>query len=200
MRKESIRFKVLVLACLVFVVIFCFGYERTIAKPKAIETLNIGVVSIRRIFEDCKRNAGYRQQMSAEQEKMMAELEKLAKEIEAQQAGLKTLKADSEDYLVRTKDLIQKRAGLEAQQEFFKRQIEMKDQRWTERLYKDILDKTGEVAEQKGLALVVESSSPEMPSLSVNELMLTVRTHKVLFDDGCVDITEEVMSLVDAVK
>lgn len=50
---------------------------------------NVGVVSIRKIFADCKRNAKYRDQVIAEQGRIAAELDRLSREIEAQNQGLK---------------------------------------------------------------------------------------------------------------
>lgn len=194
------KFKVFALGCLIAAVVLFFAHQSGVAKPRTGDAGRIGVVDIKRIFQDCKRHAKYREQAMAEQEKIMAELEKLSREIDAGEAGLRTLKPESSDYFERAKDLLQKRASLQAQQEIYKRQIELKDQRWTERLYGDIITKTGEVAGKKGLDMVVDNSKPELPAMGVNELMLAIRTHKIIYDNGCLDITDEVMALVDAEK
>jgi len=96
------------------------------------------------------------------------------------------------------KELLEKQAKFEAQQQFYKQQIELKDKRWTEQLYKDILRETCEVAKQKGLDLVLERDEPELPALSAFDLMTIIRTHKLLYSGGCLDITEEVMGRIDA--
>jgi Skp family chaperone for outer membrane proteins len=157
-----------------------------------------GVVSVRRIFQECKRNVTYREQAMAEQETLIAELDKLQKEVELGQAGLKTLKAGTAEYLNLMKETLEKQANLQAKQEFAKQQLAAKDQRWTEELYKDILAMTGEVAAAKGLDFVMESDDIELPAASANDLMLTIRTHKLLYCGGCLDITAEVMAKVDA--
>jgi Skp family chaperone for outer membrane proteins len=158
----------------------------------------IGVVSILRIFQDCKKNADYREEATKEQDDIMAGLEKLSKEIDAEKAGLKTLKAGSSDYLDLMKGVLEKQARLQAEQEFYKQQMAMKDQQWTEELYKDILQETIAVAKQKGLGLVLEKDEPILPAVSGNELMLTIRTHKLLYSGGCLDITSEVIARLDA--
>ena len=61
--------------------------------------LKIGVVSVRKIFQDCKRNARYKQDITAERDKMEAELDTLSKQIEISKNGLKMLKPGSADYL-----------------------------------------------------------------------------------------------------
>ena len=192
-----------VLGCLIGAVVLPlgFGYKDSQAGSKADKpSSKIGVVSIRRIFQDCRRNAGYRQEAFAEQSRVIAELERLSKEIETGKAGLKTLKAGSNDHLTLMKEVLEKQAGLQAQQEFHKQQMVLRDQRWTEELYKDILRETGKVAEQKGLDLVFGTDEVELPAPSANELMLTIKTHKLLYSGGCLDITDEVMALLDAEK
>jgi Skp family chaperone for outer membrane proteins len=69
------------------------------------------------------------------------------------------------------------------------------------KIYTDILRIVNEVAQQKGLDLVLEKNEPELlDSTPANELMLTIRTHKVLYSGGCVDITDEVIARLDAGK
>ena len=160
----------------------------------------VGVVSIRKIFRDCKKSARYRQESTAERQRVDAELTKLDNEIKAQKAGLKTLKIGSENYMAQVKEILEKQAILQAQQEFRKQQITLKEQRITETIYGDILRITSEVAKQKGLDLVFEKSEPELPALSPTELELSMGMHKLLYSNGCVDITDEVMTRLDLEK
>ena len=192
------KIRTMFLSCLLGAVVLSFAYEYSWAESKADKPrLKIGVVSIRKIFQDCKRNAKYRQEAEARQNKVFTELAKLRAELKAQEAGLRTLKTGSSEYLVLVKEVLEKRASLQAKQEFYKQQIELKDQQWTEELYKEILRATGEVAEQRGLDLVFEKDEIELPASSAQELMLTIRTHKLLYSGGCLDITDEVMARVD---
>ena len=160
--------------------------------------LKIGVVSVRKIFQDCKRNTKYRQEMTAERDKIEAELESLSKDIDAGKSKLKMLKQGSADYLSGTKDVIEKTASLQAKQEYFKRQMDMREQTVVEQLFKDVIKATGEVAKEKGFDLVLEKSEPDLPAANTNELTLTISTHKVLYSSGCEDITDAVMAKVDA--
>lgn len=191
--------KAVILSFLVGMIVLSFTYKYGRAESAASKaSYKIGVVSVRKIFEGCKRNAKYRREAATEQDKIVAELDKLRADIEAEEAGLKTLKEGSSDYLAQFKEILQKRASFQAQQEFHKQQIGLKDQRWTEQLYGAILKHTGQVAKQKGLDIVFEEDTPELPTSSAEELMMLVRTHKVLYSDGCLDITEEVIAQLDA--
>ena len=195
------KIRTMVLSSLVGVIILAMCYEASAAKSKSKKAgLKIGVVSIRKIFRDCKKTAKYREETLAERNKIEAELEKLAREIEADRAGLKTLKTGSSDYLELVKQTLTKQAGLQAQQKFYEQQIALKEQKIFEEIYKDILLETGKAAKQKGLDLVFEKSEPELPAPTANELTLTISTHKLLYSGGCLDITDEVMARVDASK
>ena len=158
----------------------------------------IGVVSIRKIFRDCKRTIQYRQEVRDELQRTEAEENKLNDEIQAQKAGLRTLKIGSESYMAQVKEILEKQASLQAKQEFNKQQRALKEQRITEKIYGDILRITGEVAKEKGLELVFEASEPQLPALSPTELELSMGTHKLLYGGGCSDITDEVISRLDS--
>ncbi len=194
------KIKTIVLACLAVIVALSMagGYSRAGSKRTPKSAVEIGVVSVLKVFQNYKGNEKYRQSAIAERVRAEAELEKLSKEIEAEEAGLRTLKAGSDDYLALVKQILTKRAGLQAQQEFYKQQEALKEQQWTEKVYKDVLRITAEVAKKKGLDIVLEKDEPEFPMLNYTELMTVISTHKVLYSGGCVDISDEVMARLDA--
>jgi Skp family chaperone for outer membrane proteins len=192
------KFKTSLLVLLIGVfLVLSAGYEHGFAQPGGSGSGKIGVISVRQIFEQSKKNADYREQTGKEQQAIVADLEQLQAEIESSKARLNTLKPGSEDYLNAMKELMEKQAMLEAQKQYQEQRMGLKDQRWTEDLYKQILAVTQQVAAEKGLDLVLEQGRVEFPSASPNELMLTIRTHKLLYSEGCVDITDEVMARMD---
>jgi len=200
-----------VLGCLIGVVVLAMGYGRpqtpfiafgnpeySQAQPKE-DTLSakIGVVSIRRVFGGCRRSARYNAEVLAEQSRTTAELQRLSKEVEAGKAGLNALKRGSSDYLAQLKEVLDKQSNHDAEQEYRMQFKALKYQRWVEDFYVDILRATGVIAKQKGLDLVVEKDEVEFPALSIDSAMLAIRTHKVLYSGGCLDITDEVIALLD---
>ncbi len=195
------KIKTIILSCLLSAIILAFAYDYSRAESKVDKPApKIGVVSVQKILQHCKRSAKYREEAIAEQNKVIAESDKLKAEIEADKAGLKTLKVGTSDYMARVKEIFEKQASLQAAQEFRKQQISLKDQQWIEGLYKAILQQTSEVAKQKGLEMVFEKSEPEFPAQSANELMRAIDTNKLLYSGGCLDITDEVMARVDEEK
>ena len=160
----------------------------------------IGIVSIRNVFRDCKVNASYRDKELAEQAKKNAELDVIEKEIAAQEAGLKALRPGTSDYMKQYEDLLNKQARFEAAKQFVSQQRVLKDRRWTEDLYKEALRITKELAKQKGLTVVLEADEPNFPMPSADELMMALQTHKVLYSDGCVDLTAEVVTEMNKIE
>jgi Skp family chaperone for outer membrane proteins len=193
------KIKMLIISCVAVLLALCFTNSMA-EQTAAANGTKIGVVSVRLIFQDCKRNAAYRDQAKAEEDKVVAELKKLSKELEAAKAGLDTLKQGSSEHLALVKDILQKQASYQAQEEFEKKQFAMQDQRWTEQLYMDILETVQEIAKNKGLDLVLEKDKPDFPSASANDLMMGIRTHKVLYSEGCLDITSDVLAGIDSKK
>lgn len=161
-------------------------------KPK------IGVVSVEKIFQDCKRSVKYREEAIAERDRVNAELGKLKAEIDAEKEGLKTLKAGSSDYMSLMKEVLTKQANLQVQQTFYEQQMALKEQKVVEGLYKDILRETSEVAKQKDLDLVFERSEPKLSSPSAKELTATISTHKLVYSGELLDISDEVMARLDS--
>jgi len=208
--------KTMFLGCLAGVVILAMGYPdggnrdsqtqlasakaEAVAGPKANElALNIGVVSIGRALRNCKATVKYRERVIAENGEMDIGEERLSKEIQALAAGLKALKPSSSDYLARYRELLQKQGELKALQEFNPRRRMLREMQWTQDLYKEILRITKELAKEKGLGLVLGADEPTFPIQRYDELMMTLSTHKVLYSNGCVDLTNEVVARLDKV-
>ena len=191
------KIKMIVLGCFFCAVILLFGHDYTSAQQGE-QALKIGIVSVERVLRDCKATGRYREQMTADNAKVAAEEDKLSKEIQALRTGLQigTLKIGSSDYLAQHWDLAQKEAELEARKEFNPQQQALKQQIWTQELYQKVLQATKELAEEKGLNLVLEKSEPEFPIQ--RDLGMIIGTYKVLYSGGCLDITNDVIARLDA--
>jgi Skp family chaperone for outer membrane proteins len=173
-----------------------FQYSQ--AAPEAAPPASkIGVVSIRTVFNTSKRHAQYRSQVLQAQSRARAQLDDMAKDIDAEDAGLKALKEGTADYMKQLQTILKKRAELDSQREYLKQQRSLEDKNWMEALYQEALKIVQVVAKEKGLTLVFERTEPEFP-VSSEELMMTFSTHKVLYAEGCVDLTQEVATRLDA--
>lgn len=192
------RIKTVALICLMSVIVLFLVHQYSMAQEMTNnQTLPIGIVDVRRALRDCKATAKYRERTNAENVKMQAEEDQLSNEIKALAAGLRALKPGTSDHLAQYKEYLQKQAELKAMQEFNPQQSALKHQQWTQPLYQEILNITKALGAEKGLALVLESDEPEFPIQRYEDLAMTLNTHKVLYSNGCLDLTEEVIAELD---
>ena len=192
------KIKTTILGCLIGVAVLLFVHEYSMAQVKTNDSvLPIGIVDVRRALRGCKATKKYKERTNAENSKMAAEEEQLSREIQALAAGLRALKPGSSDHLKQYKEYLQKQNDLKTMQEFNPQQKVLKHQQWTQELYKEILRITKVLAAEKGLPLVLGSDEPEFPIQRYEELAMTLSTHKVLYSNGCLDLTDEVIAELD---
>ena len=168
-------------------------------KPES-TTPKIGVIRIREVFRESKSNIEHQKILSAEQEKVVAELEKISKNIQTLKGDLLTRKPGSSDYSKLLQQMMENQAQLEAKKEFHQQEMSIRDLQWTEQLYKDIIQTVEEVAQEKELDLVLAKEEPSFPTESQTELMLAIRTNKLLYASESLDITKEVIKQLNKKK
>jgi Skp family chaperone for outer membrane proteins len=194
--------KTIFTCCITAVIVLALVFSGNVAQSKSEPTgsIQIGLVSVKRIFDECKKNDQYEKTLIAEQEKIVAELEKSRAEIDAERAGLKTLKIGSTEHVEQMRVLMEKQAKLTAEQEFHKQQLAYKERQWIENMYRDIVRITSEVAQKRELDLVLENSQVDLAEVPSETLIMSILMRSVLHSSGCIDITEEVMKQLDAGK
>ena len=160
---------------------------------------SVGVVRVVSLLLRLSETGKLGEAVKADQGKAQAELAALAKEIETEERELTTLKATSNDYLKQSETLAEKKAHFSAHREFLDRQIRLKQELWTQKAYGRIVQATREVAAEKGLSLVLVKDDPNTVPESEG-IRSVIATQKVLYCDGCPDITQEVQAKLIAAK
>ncbi len=195
------KVKTVVLSCLTGAVVLFFVHEFSLAQPMATGAASkIGLVSVTRALRDCKATATFGAKAKAEGEQMIAAEKALNDEINVLTGGVRALVRGTADYNAQFKLLLQKQGELKALQEYSREYRGSSQQLWAEKVYKQVLRLTKEVAAAKGLDLVLQSSEPEFPMQSGDQLMTALSTHKVLYGGGCLDITADVIAELDKIE
>lgn len=189
--------KTIYVVSLIGVVLLLFAFNGNIVKSKSSSEKAIGVVSVKRIFDESKKNAQYQEEMAAQQKKNLAEIDKAKADYDAELAGLKTIKTGTDEYMARMKEVINKKAEVTAQQELYQQQMTLKQRQWILGMYNDIVNITKEVAQEKGLDLVLENSEVSIENVPDEDLVMSILIRTAIYTDGCVDLTDEVMSRLD---
>jgi Skp family chaperone for outer membrane proteins len=149
-----------------------------------------------RILQESKKNAAQMQGLQMKRAEHQAELQQLSQELETDQGILQTLLPGSEDHLKQLKDVFDKQATLESRKQYYQQLLAAQEQDMTQKIYKQALEVTSQVAAARGLTLVLEQSPPEFP-VPADRFLFAISSHKVLYAKGCVDITDEVLAQID---
>jgi Skp family chaperone for outer membrane proteins len=194
--------KTLFTCCIAAVVIIALAMDGNVAQSKSepAGSLNIGVVRVKRVFDESKKYTSFEEEMTTEQEQVLAQIEKARADVELERTGLKTLKVGSTEYMNQVKALIDKQTRLSAEQEFQKQRLALKNRQWIEQMHKDIMRIAGEVAKKRGLDLVLQNSEVDISEVPDDMLVLSILARTVMYAGGCVDITDEVIAQLDAGK
>jgi Skp family chaperone for outer membrane proteins len=174
------------------------------AKEKSIASPKIAVVSVKEVFEKCAMKATVENDLTAHGDKRFGELKKLEEDINADKAALSKRKENSDDYLEMMQSVMVKQSQLDAQKEFYQQELAVKEMQGKEKIYRKILEVITSVAKENGFDLILSRddnylSNPETsaPAQSPAELVLTTKTHKLLYFNPALDITAEVLAAMD---
>ncbi len=194
------KVKTVVLSCLMSAIVLFFVHEFSLAQPMAPVPLSkIGMVSVSRAMRECKATAAYGEKSRAETQQMAETETKLQKDVKELTDGVQVFVRGSAEFEAQYELLVRKQVELKAVQEVNKEKRIMRQQVWAEKIYREVLRITQEVAAGKGLDLVLERSEPEFPIQNADQLMMTLSTHKVLYGGGCLDITDDVIAELDKI-
>ena len=195
------KFKMMVLSCLVCAIILATGYEYLQAQPNVTgSAVKIGVISVHTALRNCQATLKFRERLIAENKKMAEEENTLATDGKVLADSLRAFKADSSEYMETFQKMVRTQSELKALQEVNPRRRALKEMQWTQKIYKEILRITKELSAKKGLTLVLGADEPEFPFQRYEELVMTLSTHKVLYNNGCVDLTSEVVAQLDKMQ
>jgi len=195
------KIKTIISGCLMCVVVLFVVHEFGLAQPTAPAAASkIGLINVPRTLQGCKATATFGARAKAEGEQMVAAEKALDDEINVLTGGVRALVPNTTDYMAQYKLLLLKQGELKATQESNNRQRLLSQLGWAEKVYKEVLRITSEVAARKGLDLVLQRSEPEFPILSYDQLRMTFSSHKVLYGGGCLDITDEVIAELDKIE
>ncbi len=183
--------------------IFCLEYSSA-AKDKSAVSAKIGVVSIREVFDNCTMKAETEKTLAAEGDKRFAEIKALEQAVEADKASLAKFKEGTQEYMDLLKGMMMKQSQLDAQKEFYQQEFTVKEMRSKELIYRKILDVIAKIAKDRSYDIILNrddnylnqpESSP--PAQNPTELILTTKTHKLLYFNKDLDITADVLSAMN---
>jgi Skp family chaperone for outer membrane proteins len=177
----------------------CFGYNRGWAQAsRQILPAKVGVVNVDLVLKNSRKHSQWQERMNAEEVKIRAKLQKLRTEADAIKADMQTREVNSDDYMKLMSELMSKSAIVDSQGKFYDREMMLKVQRWTESLYDEIRSIAEKTAKARGLDIVLAADEIDFPAADVRDLLMIIKTNKVLYHSDGLDITEEVLTQLDS--
>ena len=190
--------KTTILAVTVALLVLVGTYQQgKLDAASTVAPAKIGVVDVTKVLENSARNKQWQEKMQQEQTTTKNEFNQMRTEVEAIQANLKLRTPGTEDFLKLRQEMVEKGAMLEAKNQFYQDKVTFEMQRWTEELYQQLLKVVSDVAKDKGLDMVIADESLMLPSPSLQDFMLTVKTRKLLYHNKKYDLTDEVLAALD---
>lgn len=175
------------------------GYSHGWAQARRqIMPAKVATVNVDRILRNSKKHARWQERMNAEESKIRAELDKMDKDAEAIKADMGTREPGSADYMKLMSNYMDRRAAADAKNKYYEQEMTLKVQRWTEALYQDVRAITAKVAQTRGLDIVLATEEISFPAPSVRDLLLAIKTNKVLYQSDELDITDDVLVQLDS--
>jgi len=163
----------------------------------AVAPAKIGVVNVTNVLENCKKHKQWQEKMQAKQSEMKAQLGKMDEELKGLDANLKLRTPGSEDYLNLLQELTEKSAIADAKNKFYQDKVTAEMQRWTEGLYQEMLKVVSDIAKDKGFDMIIADELLDLPSPSLRDFMLTIKTKKMLYFNANYDLTGDVLAAMD---
>ena len=179
------------------VVCLALGYQGGFAADKKIGPAKVAIVNVSKVLQTSQKHKQWQATMQASEIQMKAEFQKIRKELEALKANLDLLKAGSADYLKVMGDYLDKQGQMDAKNKYYEEKVNLEMQQWTERLYTQLLEVISQIAQQQGLDVVLAQEELDLPAPSVRDFMLTIKTKKVLYNNSQIDITDQVLVVLD---
>ena len=189
--------KLLAVGFVVAIIGLSFGYRQGIAASEKMAPAKVAIVDVTKVLQNSKKHKQWQEKMTKDEEQMKAEFQKSQKELEALKANLDLLKIGSKDYIDVMKDFLDKKSLLDAKDKFYQEKVNIEMQQWTESLYTKMLEITATIAQKKGIDIVLAQEQLELPSPSLRDFMLSMRTKKVLYCNPQIDITDSVLAALD---
>ena len=189
------KIKMIVLMCLMGIGILFLSRDYSLAQISG-PASKIGTVDIDRVSKECNATKEYQKKATEESQKLQLDEENLKKDIQALQNELdsEVFKVGSPEFFAKNRELAQKKSQLSYLQDFNQQEIALKMQLWKMDLYSNILKAANEIGSEKDLYLVLAVEDLEHNPPRVEDFATVVRTHKILYSGGCMDLTDAVIT------
>jgi len=173
------------------------------APPPPTLGTRVAVVDMVKVFNDFKQTKALNKKMDDYKKQLNAEGEKRMEDINALKAQLQAVAPDSADFFKRNKELKLKKFDNQVWEMTEMESLAESHLRWVKKTYKMVTDEVAQVAKKKGIQLVItreELEEPKSPDAKtqLQAMFQQIINRKVVYSDPAIEITDEVLSSLNA--
>ena len=171
------------------------------SRSSAFGSVKIGVCDPHEVFKQYLRKTALQADLDGRKGEVQREMKAIQDNIQAKRSELQTgtLIPGSRDYLSKTKVLLDLTVEHETKAKWYESDLRRQDAEITRMCYEDIYKAINRMAKKKGLNLVLTHEDFELQSQTVQELISKLYYRRpVLYADPGIDMTEEVVDLINA--
>ena len=171
------------------------------SRSSAFGSVKIGVCDPHEVFQQYVRKTALQGDLDDKKREVQAEMKAIQSNIKAKRDMLQTgtFKPETREYQNKTKELLTLTVEHETKAKWYESDLRRQDAEITRMCYEDIYKAIDTMAKKKGLTLVLTHEEFELQSQTVQELISKLYYRRpVLYADPGLDITQEVVDLVDA--
>jgi outer membrane protein len=174
-----------------------------VAAPlMAAEGTRVAVANTARIFSEMQELKDLRAKLQSEQKLLTGVSNEKREKLNALKASRDALKADSPQYQEKNSELLKAAVEYEAWGKINEADVQRNQKLQMRRLFEKIEQAVTEVAKQKGYDLVITDQHPDLPDdidqVTLDQLRTMINSRNVLYAGEKVDISNDVLAVLDA--
>jgi Skp family chaperone for outer membrane proteins len=173
-----------------------------VAQPSAGQAIRVAVANTARILNDLQETKDLNQKMQNDLRTLDTERATREQKVKDLQAARDALKPDSPQFVEKNKEWLQARIEYEIWVNLQKANLEREQKVQMRQLFNKISQAVAEVATQRGIDLVFAEQFTEIPenleAINAEQLKAVIGQRNILFKSTAVDITNDVITNLDA--
>jgi Skp family chaperone for outer membrane proteins len=197
---KASRLYLLAIATLALVAIFLGNsIAQTATAPAAAQApLKVLVCDIFRVFNQYQNDMDLSDQYNQKMQVLMIEDKKKQDKAETEEKGLTSLKEGSAEYIKQQEEVEQEKAEHQVWRQVQERGLTVWRIRETQRAYDQIVKTIAKVAKDRGAQLVMYLDTGMPKTNDLPELLQAIERRQVIYSDDSLDVTDEVLKILNA--
>ena len=180
----------------------CLGGATVARAQEAGAPAKVAVVNPARCFAEMQETKDLKAKLENDQKQLKAEVEQRQGKVKDLQAQRDLLKQDSPQYKQADETFMKEAIEFDTWSKITQAQLQGQQKQQMKSLFDKIVAATQEVAQQRGIDLVIADQRPDLPenlaAINVEQLRGILNGRNIMFASQRVDLSQEVIAALDA--